>query len=732
MQTELGTARFSIFSLDARRRELRAHGKSVALHARAFDVLLFLIEHRHESVSHAEILASVWTGRAVSDGNLAVQLSALRKALADAGGDDKLIVTLPNRRYRFVGEVDEAGEPEHAGVPPQPVPQKAEVLAAAAAPPQAGGRQIGVAGRKLWIGLGMVAGCFLLAGWMAVRARHPGAPAAPRLSLVVLPFRNASADRSLDDVADAITDDLTADLAHIPASTVIARQSAQAVQHETPQQIGRHLNVGYIVAGSITPEEGQYHITASLIDAASGRQLWTTQFDPPRDHVSEVRSTIVRRIAGPLNVAIDTLESGRDARDRPDDPGALDLFFQARSILDARETLSSFQAAHALLLQAIAKQPAFADAQAELGWMLLRQVTTLSDPAEAADLREARQAIRQALAVSPQNTRAIAARALEQEIGGDCVGAQQNARRALVLEPSSVDARRVLASCAQREMRFDEAAADYEAILQLDPANPNNTVLDLIIGTLRLVQGQVDQAATYLTLAKDDGATPTADLEPSEQAELLLIAAHDIGGRRDQARAEYAAYANRYAGRAVWRIGSYFDAAWLKIDGLQRALAGLQDAGMPVYSDEDELGLDRSTSCPDGAFAPTPRVLPGGRVILTAEFAKLLAGGNPPQVIDVGLGIASKPGWVLYNHTTSQESPAEFTTRIVRERAPGDMHRPIAVLGEGVRGCTAFDVSAALIRAGYVGVLWYRGGEEAWQRRRTEADAFSLAKVSAH
>ena len=82
------TTRFDGFTLDRRRRLLLAGGKPVSLHARALSLLTFLIDNRERPVPRAEILAHVWEGRAVADNNLAVQLSALRKALTDAGATD--------------------------------------------------------------------------------------------------------------------------------------------------------------------------------------------------------------------------------------------------------------------------------------------------------------------------------------------------------------------------------------------------------------------------------------------------------------------------------------------------------------------------------------------------------------------------------------------------------------------------------------------------------------------
>ena len=738
MQIEPQAVRFSIFTLDQRRRELLADGRPVPLHARAFDVLVFLIQHRHASVCHADILAHVWEGRAVSDNNLSVQLSSLRKALAEAGGDQKLIVTLPNRRYRFVGELQEpppevalAPEAPNVKLPEAPNVRLPEVPNATLAPqPRALSARPALPPRRVIPAIGLAAA--VLAACAAIWIWRPAPAAPPRLSLVVLPFRNASPDRTQDYLADAITDDLTADLAHIPASTIIARESAAAVAHETPQQISRDLHVAYIVSGSIAPEDGRYHILASLSDAVTGRQLWTTQFDPERDRISEVRATIVRRIASPLNVAIDKLEGFRPRPGHAEDADALDLFFRARSILDTGETLKDYRAAHALLRQAIARQPGFADAQAELGWMLLRELTTLNDPDEAADLQEARDAIRQALAVAPQDTLAIAARALEQEIGGDCLRAKQSAQRALTLDPSSVNARSVLASCAQTEMRFDDAVAQFEAILQLNPASLHNTVLYLIIGTLRLVEGRVPEAAQYLTLAKDDYAVPTAELETAEQAELLLIAAHDLSGRHAQAREEYAAYAGRLKGRTVWRIASYFDAAWRETAGLQKALAALQDAGMPRYADEDEPGAGAATSCTGGAFAPTPNVLPhGGTVLTTAEFASLTHGDPRPLVIDVGLGTASEPSWVVYDRNSGAETEEQFALRTATQAGRPAPARPVIVMGAGVRGCAAYRAAARLIESGIPDVDWYRGGEEAWDNYRLHSTLQATAALSA-
>ena len=98
----LGGIEFGRFRLLPRRRELRADGVAVELGSRAFDVLMVLTEARGALVTKDEILSRVWPDTVVEENNLAVQISALRKAL---GVDRDFIRTVSGRGYRFVAEI---------------------------------------------------------------------------------------------------------------------------------------------------------------------------------------------------------------------------------------------------------------------------------------------------------------------------------------------------------------------------------------------------------------------------------------------------------------------------------------------------------------------------------------------------------------------------------------------------------------------------------------------------
>lgn len=700
------TTRFDGFTLDRRRRLLLAGGKPVSLHARALSLLTFLIDNRERPVPRAEILAHVWEGRAVADNNLAVQLSALRKALTDAGATDTPILTLPNQHYQFIGTI----------LPDQPAP--ATIAAPeTTTPPPAPSPSPSPSPRKRFPNArqgALGAGAALLLAAAAFLLHRPAAHVAPPLSIAVMPFRNEGPDRALDYLATAITDDLNDDLGHIPGSTVIARASTETVQHQPIPQIGTQLDVRYVLTGTLTPEETGYHVVAALSDAATARQLWSATFDPERGHLAELRQDIVRHIASPLHVALNQLADTGSRHDRPDDPDALDLFFRARAALDDGTSLPAYQASEALLRQALQKQDDFVDAKALLAWMLLSKINTTDDPNVIEDRNAAQLLIVQALARSPLNTLALAARAALHASTGDCAGARADSDQVLHLDSNNFPARRILSRCDLLDMKLDAAAKDYQRLLQLDPANPQNRVFYVDLGSVLLMQGHYPDAIAALQRGIDRDAPPTSDLEPAEQARLFLIAATYLNGDVQEAREAYASYSRQFSGRSVWRIKQYTPAAWQRTPGLQRALQALQDAGMPAFADEDDPGSPDDASCEPGDFASTPNHLPrGGRVLKTVEFLREQTAAQHALILDIGQSPSKTAGWIMFDEATQTETRSSFVLREAREKIRSASTDPVIIIGTGVRGCAAFDAAATLMKNGFGNVMWFRGGEEA-------------------
>ncbi len=98
---------FAEFEIDTEHRSLRRAGEVVPLHAKAFDLLVFLAENNGNIVSKEEILRSVWDDKFVEESNLVVQVSNLRKVLGETKNSPRFLLTIPGKGYKFVAKTDE-------------------------------------------------------------------------------------------------------------------------------------------------------------------------------------------------------------------------------------------------------------------------------------------------------------------------------------------------------------------------------------------------------------------------------------------------------------------------------------------------------------------------------------------------------------------------------------------------------------------------------------------------
>jgi TolB-like protein/tetratricopeptide (TPR) repeat protein len=154
-----------------------------------------------------------------------------------------------------------------------------------------------------------------------------GTPAAPHLSIVVLPFANLSSDPNQDYFADAITDDLTTDLSHLQNSFVIARNTAFTYKGKVldVKEIGRELGVRYALEGSVRRVDEDVTVNAQLVSTDTGAQVWADRFEGDRAKLGQLQVGIVARLANSLGVELVRAESLRAIRERPDNPDAVDL-----------------------------------------------------------------------------------------------------------------------------------------------------------------------------------------------------------------------------------------------------------------------------------------------------------------------------------------------------------------------------------------------------------------------
>jgi len=698
--------RFGRFMLEPQRRRLCVDGVPVALSSRAFDILLLLVENRDRVVTKDEIFARVWPGTIVEENNLAVQISALRRVL----GDPKLIATIPGRGYRFVGLVEDAGGPVVEEAPVPLAPPRGEPPPSVA-PPMSRRRIAWIAG---------LAACALVLAGLGVRTGVFETHVAPRLSIAVLPFRNLSPDPKQDYLADAISDDLTTDLSHIPSSVVIARESADVYKGRAvpAPDIGRALNVRYLLEGSLTVEAGTFHINAQLIDAPTGTHLWADAFDVTRDKFGAVQAQIVRHIASALDFTLVQVEAARSVSKRPDNQDAVDFFLQARSILDKGNSKSNLVAAQRLLEKAIALAPNFSDAQAELGLVLIKKIGGTDDPDEWNDHAAATLAIQKSIALTPRNPISVITNGMLSSIDNHCDQAISSFRMVLSLDPNSVLARSGLAWCALRLGNLLESIDQYKEVLKLNPSGADNAPRLNFIGMSYLMDGKPKDALNWFARAGagiSNSGVPPVPLSWQDWRNIYLIAATELVGDKAGAAKIYAAYDKVQPHRTVWRLAVYDTKELSILDGCHAYLRALHDAGMPDYANESQdFGIEPTTGEHDaGDFDPTPLDIPGAQRVTTETLRSLLAATPPPPILDVGTGSATIPSAVLVWPRGEWGDQNRMLAEAL-SRSGATFDRNIIVMGDGPFGWTSYNAALHLVALGYRHVLWYRGGEEAW------------------
>jgi len=136
------------------------------------------------------------------------------------------------------------------------------------------------------------------------------------VSIVALPFVNLSGDHAEDYFADGITDSLTTDLSRaLPGSFVVARETAFTYKGKPvdARQIGQALHVRFVLEGSVLPGGSRVRVNAHLIDAESGKEIWSDRFDTTKADVLQVQDEIVGRLSRAVGLQVIVVRPTPDA-----------------------------------------------------------------------------------------------------------------------------------------------------------------------------------------------------------------------------------------------------------------------------------------------------------------------------------------------------------------------------------------------------------------------------------
>jgi serine/threonine-protein kinase len=362
-------------------------------------------------------------------------------------------------------------------------------LGVAAAPPGASPRW--TTRRRLIAGTAIAA--VIAAAGLWSRAAAPGrAGAVPNArSLAVLPFVDMSADSADRYFSDGLSEEITTALGRVEGLRVAARSSAFALRDRTlgVRKIGDTLGVEAVLEGSVRRSGRRLHVTAQLVDAHRGLQIWEEEYDREVADVLAVQDEIARAIAGALELRLPSNRAITRVR-RGMDLAAYDLYLRA---LELRNNMRSdaLQRATDLLDRAIELQPDFAAAYAAKASVIAPRVLFLQVPREQG-LRDVRAAIDRAFALDPELGEAHVALGLVQLFWDwDWAAAERSLRRAIELDPNNPHAWQHLGNYLRAMDRPEEAAAARLRGLALDPLNPR---LRYALGEDYLFAGRLPEA----------------------------------------------------------------------------------------------------------------------------------------------------------------------------------------------------------------------------------------------
>jgi TolB-like protein/class 3 adenylate cyclase len=137
----------------------------------------------------------------------------------------------------------------------------------------------------------------------AVYSMGSEASAAPRLSIVVLPFANIGGDPEQEYFVDGVTESLTTDLSRISGCFVIARNTAFTYKGKAVdvRRLGRELNVRYALEGSVQRRSDRTRVNVQLVETETGNHVWAERFDKPVADFFDMQDEIVARLANRLS-----------------------------------------------------------------------------------------------------------------------------------------------------------------------------------------------------------------------------------------------------------------------------------------------------------------------------------------------------------------------------------------------------------------------------------------------
>jgi TolB-like protein/tetratricopeptide (TPR) repeat protein len=393
-------------------------------------------------------------------------------------------------------------------------------------------------------------------GRMGSQSATVATTAAPINTIAVLPFANTGGDTEDQYFSDGMTDELARALSKMPRIQVASRTSSYAFRGKsvTAQQIGKALNVGGVVEGTVRRAGNRLRVTAQLTNASTGLVMWTDGFERPSANVFEVQDELTKAIVTALTPTLSGSAASAVASESrgTTNPLAYDLYLRGRFEWNTR-TANNLKESVADFRRAIALDPTFARAYAGLAsdYAVLPEYAGYAEYPLVASVEEVRLNAAKALAIDSTLAEPHTALALALESNWEWEESEREFKKAIALDPKYPTAHQWFGFVLADEGRIEESLAQVRIASKLDPLSSiiaDNLCfreawvghLDLAARPCREARAQQHDGYAFYSLMR--GAFDTAAVEWKANGKLysspgLVVYSLVRGGRRAEGEA---------------------------------------------------------------------------------------------------------------------------------------------------------------------------------------------------